>query len=371
MSVAVSRSRSRNSAIELLRLLAMLMIVGQHYVRGGEIGAFGDWIATQPISIQKFIYQFIYMSGGWIGNFIFFTISVWFLVDKQQTLREGLRRVWIMERELLFWSLSLLLVSFGLQRMGWINRNMLSLSAASLFPLSLNLWWYATSYALFLVFLPFLLHGIKALGKRGHKSLALITLLLWGVFGMIPHIEWNLPKASVFVFIYWFILITYYKWYMTRVSSRQCYMLIVAGVGLNLVYWWGSNLLYAKTGRFASLQNYAFDHWFIASMMIGFGIFSLMEKRTWHCSAVNFLAASAFGVYLIHTYWSIPAIWNRFASIRVAFLSSHAILFGLCIIIGIFCHVCCLMCYGSYYLNIRLMLVAELYLINCGIGHRI
>lgn len=153
---------------------------------------------------------------------------------------------------------------------------------------------------------------------------------------MIPHIEWNLLKESVFVFIYWFILIAYYKWYMTRVNIRQCYILIVAGVGLNLVYWWGSNLLYVKTGRFASLQNYAFDHWFIASMMIGFGIFSLMEKRTWHCSAVNFLAASAFGVYLIHTYWSIPAIWNRFASIRVYFLSSHAILFGLFMIIGIF-----------------------------------
>lgn len=41
MAVAVPRSRSRNSAIELLRLLAMLMIVGHHYVRGAEIGEWG------------------------------------------------------------------------------------------------------------------------------------------------------------------------------------------------------------------------------------------------------------------------------------------------------------------------------------------
>lgn len=336
MTAAVSRSRSRNSAIELLRLLAMLMIVGQHFVRGGEIGAFGEWIANQPVSFKKFVYQFVYMSGGWVGNCIFFTISVWFLVDKQQTLKGSFRRVWIMERELLFWSLSLLLVSFGLQHIGWIDRNMLSLTAASVLPLSLNLWWYATSYALFLIFLPFLIQGMKSLGERKHKALAIIVLILWGIFGLIPHIEWNLEKASVFVFIYWFILITYYKWYMTEMSKRQCYAFILLGVFINLLYWGVTNLIYIKTGKFASLQNYVFDHWFIASMMIGFGIFALAEKKSWNSPTVNFLAASSFGVYLIHTYWSIPAIWNRFASIRDAFLNQHAILFGICAIMGIF-----------------------------------
>lgn len=102
----------RNSSIELLRLWSMLMIVGFHYVLNGG----GAWISEQPVSVSKFIYQMIYMSGGWIGNFIFFVISIWYLLDRDLSLRSSLRRIWILERELLFWSLSLLLVTIWLRR---------------------------------------------------------------------------------------------------------------------------------------------------------------------------------------------------------------------------------------------------------------
>lgn len=314
----------------------MLMIVGQHFVRGAEIGGFGNWVANQPISPNKFVYQVIFMGGGWVGDFIFFVISVWFLVDTEQTLKSSLRRVWLMERQLLFWSLLLLAVSFGLDRMGWIHRNMLSLTAASIFPLSLNLWWYATSYALFLLFLPFLVRGIRTLNQKQHKTLAILMLVLWGFLGLIPHIEFNLTTGNVFVFIYWFVLITYYKWYMNKIKPRQCWILIATGISINILYWLATNLLFLATGRFASIQNFPFDHWFLASMMIGFGFFSLAEMHDWHSPIVNFLAGSAFGVYLIHTYWSIPAIWNRFASIRIAYTNKTPILFGVCAIFSIF-----------------------------------
>lgn len=337
MAVAVPRSRSRNSAIELLRLLAMLMIVGYHYVRGAEIGEWGgDWVASQSISVKKFVYQFIFESGGWIGNCIFFTISVWFLVDRSQTLKGSLRRVWIMERELLFWSLLLLAASFGLAKAGWVHRNMLSLSAASIFPISLDLWWYATSYALFLLFLPFLMVGMKALTKNQHKTLALFMLIIWGLLGVIPHVTYDLTKASVFVFIYWFILITYYKWRMKRITVKQSWILIAIGVSINIVYWFATNIIFETTGRFPSLQNYQNDHWFISSMMIGFGVFSLAEKCEWHNTVVNLFASAAFGVYLIHTYWTIPRIWDHSFSIRVSYMHDHAILFGAGVILSIF-----------------------------------
>lgn len=333
---AVTKKKSRNSSIELLRLISMLMIVAHHYVRGGVIGESGIWIAEQQISIKKFIYQFIYMSGGWIGDCAFFTISVWFLVDKQQTLKGCLKRVWLMERQLLFWSLTLLGISYALQHVGVFDVSLLSLTAFSCFPLCLNLWWYATSYALFLLFLPFLLMGMKALGRSWHKALALIVLILWGILGMIPHVEFNLYTGSVFVFVYWFILITYYKWYMRKVTIKQAWLMIAAGVFMNIVYWIVSNLFYIHTGRFVSLQNFTSDHWFISSMLIGFGMFSLAIEKVWHSLFVNTLAGSAFGVYLIHTYGTVPLIWDRIASIRIAYNSNDPVLFGACAIVCIF-----------------------------------
>lgn len=73
-----SSTYTRKSSIELLRLVCMLMIVGYHY----SYTSAGHWIATQPFSFAKFTYQCL-MGGGWIANFVFFTISVWFLLDRR------------------------------------------------------------------------------------------------------------------------------------------------------------------------------------------------------------------------------------------------------------------------------------------------
>lgn len=214
---------TRNSSIELLRLVCMLMIVGYHYAYTSA----GHWIAEQPFSLAKLIYQCL-MGGGWVGNFVFFTISIWFLLDRKQTLQSNLRRVWILERELLFWSIVLFLITIALRKhdvfTGSLSTRMLALRC--FLPLSLNIWWYPTSYALFLIFLPFLNVGMRRLSQRQHCQLACICLLLWGLLGLIPKLSYNLTESTVFVFIYWYILISYYRWHMKPFSTRRCWPLI-------------------------------------------------------------------------------------------------------------------------------------------------
>ena len=50
---------SRNSAVELLRLIAMLMIVGYHWVYVSD----ATWIGNQSLGFTKFFYQVI-IAGG-------------------------------------------------------------------------------------------------------------------------------------------------------------------------------------------------------------------------------------------------------------------------------------------------------------------
>ncbi|MGO5062605.1 hypothetical protein ACTQ4A_00385 [Bifidobacterium pseudolongum] len=116
---AATKKKSRNSSIELLRLISMLMIVSLHFVQSTDIG---EWIARQPTSCNKFIYQCVFMSGGWVGNFVFFAISVWFLLEGKPTFRECLKRIWIMERQLLFLGYCSL-CDFCLCAVSWIDRN--------------------------------------------------------------------------------------------------------------------------------------------------------------------------------------------------------------------------------------------------------
>ena len=168
--------------------------------------------------------------GGKVGVVIFFSISAWFFLDKEQTIKSNLKRVWIMERELLFWSL--ILVTFYLV----FDRADLSmkLMAKSVMPLSMGVWWYATAYAIFLALLPFLSKGLKSLGREYHLALAATVLVIWGLTSFIPGmIEIN---DGFFGFIYLFILISAYKWYMKPFTTKQVWLTTGIGLGFFLLY---------------------------------------------------------------------------------------------------------------------------------------
>ncbi|MCH4853759.1 acyltransferase [Bifidobacterium pseudolongum] len=335
MATTSIQEKPRNSSIELLRLLAMLMIVGCHYV---WINRSGKWdIATTSFSFKKVFFEFVYGGGGWVGNFIFFVISVWFLADRKCTLRSDLRRIWIMEREVLFWSITLFLLCLALKHYGYYagNDNMVIMLTHSLLPLLTNLWWYPTSYAIFLLLLPFLNKGMKSLGRAHHRNLTVILLVLWGLFAFVPHIDLNL-YIGVFVFIYWYVLITYYRWYMNEITEGQSFVLIFTGLIIELLYLVGGNVIYAVTHKMVSMQVYIFGKWTLPTMMVGFGLFTLANRREFHSKIINTLAASSFGIYLIHFNKYIVSIWEHYIPRATIYSSQYAIALGGAIVIGLF-----------------------------------
>lgn len=325
----------RNSSIELLRLFSMLMIVAFHFI---VMSPDTDWLNSQPFSFNKVIYQTIFVGGGWIGNFIFFAISAWFLLDKTLTLRDELKRIWLLERELLFWSLLLLIIysvfnktqiiSVSLEKKYYIK---------SLLPLTTDLWWYPTSYALYILLLPFLMKGIKALGYKLHKQLAIIVLIIWGIVSFIPKINFDLTTHSVFVFIYWFILLSFYRWYMKPLTSKQASLLIASGIGINLVYYLLWQLIGGLTSRGINYSTYLFTRWSLTTMMIGFGLFLLCLYHPFYNKFVNVIAKSAFGIYLISSYPISVQVIGTYLPLKALYLGSSSIAIAcVCILIIFF-----------------------------------
>lgn len=89
----------RNSSIELLRIVAMFMILAHHFVVHNGYDA-----KNLPLGPERISFQLVMQGGGKVGVVIFFTISAWFFLDKEQTIKSNLKRIWILEREVLFWS---------------------------------------------------------------------------------------------------------------------------------------------------------------------------------------------------------------------------------------------------------------------------
>ena len=325
-----AKDGKRNSSIELLRIIAMFMILMHHFIVHN-----GYDVTKLPLGPERIFFQLVVLGGGKVGVVIFFSISAWFFLDKEQTIKANLKRVWIMERELLFWSLLLAALYLAFDRADLTATTMLK----SVMPLTMCVWWYATAYAIFLALLPFLYKGLKALGREYHLALAATVLAIWGLTSFIPgalgaYLSISSSLIGVFGFIYLFILISAYKWYMKPFTIKHIWLMIITGVGLSLLFEAISIILHHF--GFASSFSIISD-WKLPIIMIGFGIFLLFSRFTFNSQTINRIAQSAFAVYLITDYAaSEKLLWVRLFNLQNLYQQPLAILRILGILLTIY-----------------------------------
>ena len=315
-STTASAKPMRNSSIELLRMLSMLMIISHHFLTHNYTNI--ERAADNPLD---YAFLFFMRNGGKVGVIIFFTISSWYFIDREQTVHASLKRVWILERELIFWAFCCFLISLKLnpEAIGEGPVRIVSAGVRCLMPVTFVVWWYVTCYVLFLIMLPFLQQGLIRLGKRKHIMLCLLLLLVFGVASFIPtgimdpqtmtQYVWDTPLT----FLYLFVLVSCYKLYFRKARARTLVLVIVVNFLIAVPYYVFSCWL-AAHGRNMSCQILTTVS--LPSTLIGIAIFLLFERWHWHNRAVNFVAKSALAVYLITEYRPIrKLLWEQWFNV--------------------------------------------------------
>ena len=320
----------RNSSIELLRILSMLLVLAHHFLVYNAL----DY-TTLPFGGQRFLLQLFLESGGKIGVVIFFTISAWYLLECEQTLRGCLRRVWNLEKEVLFYSLVLAGLFFLFFRTHIGARYLLK----SFMPLTQQVWWYSTAYAIFLLLLPFLMSGLRALGRRRHLALCLILVALYGVLTMVPGTQ---MVGQAWSFVYMFVLIAGYRWYIEGVRDFRPLPMIAAGMGLLAAFVVLSMGAWAVAGvqLGAKYGNFVSDGVRLPVLLVGFGVFLLFRGKVFYSRAINGLARGAFAVYLITEYPpSREVLWSGALDLGSLMADPWGFFVALGLLLGIY--LCC------------------------------
>lgn len=110
----------KQSNFQLLKILAMLMIVSHHLV---SKNAFNVDTEIVGLTTNKLLLQ-ILGNNAFIGNNLFFLISAWFLSSKAEdsiNLKYSFSSCVRLERIVLFYSISLLFLSLIFNRGGKFN----------------------------------------------------------------------------------------------------------------------------------------------------------------------------------------------------------------------------------------------------------
>lgn len=319
----------RNSAVELLRILSMLMIVLSHICLHS-----GFDYTYSTMTINRLFVQFGILGNLGVG--IFLLISGYFLCGrplKSLSVSRLLAQVW-------FYSLSLFLIckfGFGVDFTG-------DSLLAVFFPTVYAEYWFFTAYMVLLLLSPYLNSLIAALSRRQFQGLLTVMGVFWVLIPTITRQQ--MYGAELSQFLLYYLIGAYFRCYPENRLKKP-----VKGIVLGLAALFSLYLLTVLLGyceRFTPEAFGAADRFYnrnsLFILLCAVGLFSAaVNCPPFTNRFVNLVSGCTFGVYLIHDHPAVREIlWKQLlhhgdyftsGSFILRVLASVALVYTLCTLI--------------------------------------
>ena len=285
----INKPKKRETNIEILRIIAILLIIAHHFSVHGEFN-----FSMSEISVNRLWIQFIQI-GGKIGVDIFVLISGYFLINAKQTKINKILKLWI---QIFIYSIGIFLIFVAT---GFAPNWMKDLGK-SIFPITNSHWWFISTYFVLYLLSPYLNKLLTQLDKKSYLKLIVLTTICWCVIPTIFNSSFQ--SNDLIWFIYLYALSGYIRLHFDKnaISSKKCILIalsIVIIVFLTTVIFDIIGLQNQYIGSYYSTYFYGMQTLpiLIISLFLFLGFLNLKVK---HNKVINAIAAATFGVYLIH-----------------------------------------------------------------------
>lgn len=302
------KQKARQANIELLRIVAMLMVVMLHYLTKGEATV----SMVENLGPLNMILWFIKALCVVAVN-VYVLISGYFLLEAKWKVSR-LVSLWL---QMMFYSLGVPLVCFVLgvgeiKQWGlydWIN---------VVFPIQMEHYWFITAYFVLYILVPVLSAGVKQLNQKQHG---------WIIAGLLLVI--SVPKSVLPIgiptdrygydfgwFICLFLIAAYLRMYGIPVFNRKrtafaIYLAAVLGI-------WGISLVCAVLTRkglsFTHMMNMTYSYNYLLVVIAAVALFYVFKYIEIPQGKVSYLicriSSYNLGVYLLHENMAIRTKWQ-------------------------------------------------------------
>lgn len=299
--------KTRNSNLELLRVIAMLLIIAHHWSSHG----FARW--ELPYGREKMAIEMLYM-GGKVGVDVFVLISAYFTCKNACSLKKML----VFIGQVTFYSMGIfLLFRFFLAPTAEYRK---AAYVMSLFPLLWGKYWFATDYLLLMILSPYLNSLIQALEEKQYRVMLFAMTIIWCLLPtmFIAKQEYviNLGYSEFVWFCYLYLLAGYIEKYASRFSGKAgCYFAItgIACLGLIGTVWL---LSYVRENfaieRLGENTIFARENSLFTLIVAVFAFLGFLSLKPTYIKWINLLGGATFGVYLIHdNEYMRPYLWKN------------------------------------------------------------
>ena len=276
----------RNSNLELLRVLSMVIIILSHYVYHGGL-------LYEAVSANNILAQLLKI-GGKLGVSCFVLISGYFLADSKFKIQNIIRIC----AEVIFYALIILGIKAFLIPGESVELTELVKSAFAPFY---GLYWFPTAYiGLYLCF-PVLNIIIDNVGRNLKKIVLVMTVALCIINFILPGA--NFLFSNVVWFVYLYFVAGYIKRYSCDFIEKYSMLLFLLGIAAI----WGSSVILNVAGAYMNIDILSSKAYYLSNINSPFMVICALGLFVWfknlsikNSRIINYLGSITFAVYLLH-----------------------------------------------------------------------
>lgn len=329
--------QARSSGIELLKILAIFIIVISHVTQTlTSVNTDVPW-TDYMIDISKASGNGVNMAllvlrtFGIFGNSIFFISSAWFLLNNDRVKAKKELKLFLD-----VWTISVLICGVVLLvRHGSISGKLL---VKQFFPTLIANNWYMTCYLLF-----YPIHGIlnKSIRAMSQRELLLAATALGTLYILVDYIVGQVLFPSMLIlWITIYVIVAYAKLYMRDLidNNKVNVLLVLVGILGNAGIIIATDLAGMKIGFLQTKVMYWANNCSPFLLMAAFGLFNIFRNIEFSNRVINYISKLSLFIYLIHenmllrTYYR-PMLWHE---VYNRFGYSYVLMWLLILAVGVF-----------------------------------
>lgn len=279
----------RKSNIELLKIIAILLVVISHTIPYGYSNGGAEYVNIEQANSNVFLQLVRYL--GQIGNVVFIICSAWFLVDKEKV---KLKKVIYIIVDCFIISVICCVI---IKIMGYPIS--LRMFIKQLFPITFSNNWFIGCYISFYLMVPFFNIIVRNLNQKRffRINVVLIFFDIWQMFK---------ENRNIYNYLIGFVIIYFLVAYIKKFNVNKginvkksivviigsficllCFTIIYNKMGHNI------NGIYSKMQYFTNIKNPLI---FVIAIML----FNIFEKITITNKRINYISSTTLLIYIIH-----------------------------------------------------------------------
>jgi len=327
--------KKRMANLELLRCLAMMMVIVLHYL--GKGGLLADLSAERLGSTG--VVTWLLEAFCIVAVNVYMFISGYFLCTSSFKLSRLLQlwlQIWLYSA-----AFGILGAAAGIVAETPVDTHYF---LTLIFPISMGHYWFMTAYVFLYLLLPFVSAGIKHMTKRQMQLAIALLLAVFCIFKSILPLRLEMDEKGYNCL--WYLCVFVTAAYVRRFGisfvekkSRAvglyvvcCLMAFAGTMGLHFIY--------VRTGSLGRIVNVCMEYNHIFPFLAALGLFSffLKIKVTDNIAhVINTVAPYTLGVYLLHENLGLRYTWQRWLGAEQVSGVGSLLLWTLLAVVCVFC----------------------------------